>query len=139
MRNLLNKKLSGKKGFTLAELLIVVAIIAILIAIMLPVFGKSRADAIQAKDASNVRSAYSEAIVTAMSSGTVDATSGKLKITVDTSDLGIDTSTTVDVVTDSDPATKPDGAKNGDIYIDTKGASRILIISVDEGLEVEIK
>ena len=37
MKNILNKKLN-KKGFTLAELLIVVAIIAILVAIALPLF-----------------------------------------------------------------------------------------------------
>ena len=37
MRNLLQKKLN-KKGFTLAELLIVVAIIAILVAVAMPVF-----------------------------------------------------------------------------------------------------
>ena len=37
MRNLLQKKLN-KKGFTLAELLIVVAIIAILVAIAMPIF-----------------------------------------------------------------------------------------------------
>ena len=37
MRNLLQKKLN-KKGFTLAELLIVVAIIAILVAVAMPLF-----------------------------------------------------------------------------------------------------
>ncbi len=37
MRNLLQKKLN-RKGFTLAELLIVVAIIAILVAIAMPIF-----------------------------------------------------------------------------------------------------
>ena len=37
MRNLLQKKLN-KKGFTLAELLIVVAIIAILVAVAMPMF-----------------------------------------------------------------------------------------------------
>ncbi len=32
------KKLNNKKGFTLAELLIVVAIIAVLVAISIPIF-----------------------------------------------------------------------------------------------------
>ncbi len=61
MRTLLSKKLRNKKGFTLAELLIVVAIIAVLMAIMIPVFGSSRAEAILAKDTANLRSIFSEA------------------------------------------------------------------------------
>jgi len=62
----MKNKVQQKKGFTLAELLIVVAIIAILIAIMVPVFGASRNKAILARDAANVRSAYAEAVATAM-------------------------------------------------------------------------
>ncbi len=77
----MRERLKSKKGFTLAELLIVVAIIAILIAIMVPVFGTSREKAILEKDASNVRSAYSEAVMEAMASGTYDA-SGVLQVTL---------------------------------------------------------
>jgi len=62
----MRERLKNKKGFTLAELLIVVAIIAILVAIMIPVFGKSRANAILAKNAANVRSVYAEKVVTAL-------------------------------------------------------------------------
>ncbi len=68
------KKLSSKKGFTLAELLIVVAIIAVLVAIALPVFGSALDKARFATDVANVRSAYSEALVDAMTtSDTLDA------------------------------------------------------------------
>lgn len=63
MRKLLNKRLSNKKGFTLAELLIVVAIIAILVAIAIPAFSASLEKATLAKDAANVRSAYGEQVV----------------------------------------------------------------------------
>jgi len=62
----MRKKSESKKGFTLAELLIVVAIIAILLAILVPVFSSSRDSAILEKDAANVRSAYSEAVTEAM-------------------------------------------------------------------------
>ncbi len=57
---------STKKGFTLAELLIVIAIIAILIAIMFPVFGAQLDKARAAAELANVRAAYSEAVANAM-------------------------------------------------------------------------
>ena len=47
------------KGFTLAELLIVVAIIAVLVAISIPIFTSQLEKAREAVDLSNVRSAYS--------------------------------------------------------------------------------
>ena len=51
------KKLN-KKGFTLAELLIVIAIIAILIAIAIPAFSASLRSAKLAVDHSNIRAMY---------------------------------------------------------------------------------
>ena len=56
------KKLN-KKGFTLAELLIVVAIIAVLVAIAIPVFGAALEKAREATDAANLRAAYAEVMV----------------------------------------------------------------------------
>lgn len=56
------KKLN-KKGFTLAELLIVIAIIAILIAIAIPVFGGQLENARLQTDHANMRSAYAVAQV----------------------------------------------------------------------------
>ena len=48
----------NNKGFTLAELLIVVAIIAVLVAIAIPVFTSQLEKAREATDAANIRSAY---------------------------------------------------------------------------------
>ena len=54
------KKLN-KKGFTLAELLVVVAIIGVLVAISIPIFTSQLEKSRDAVTASNVRAAYAEA------------------------------------------------------------------------------
>ena len=57
------KKIKNTKGFTLMEMLIVVAIIAILVAIAIPTFTAQLEKAREAADIANIRSAYSEAMV----------------------------------------------------------------------------
>ncbi len=57
-------KKMNKKGFTLAELLIVVAIIAVLVAIAIPVFNAQLEKSREATDIANVRSAYAEVVAT---------------------------------------------------------------------------
>lgn len=51
---------TGKDGFTLAELLIVVAIIAVLVAVALPIFTSQLEKSREAADVANIRSAYAE-------------------------------------------------------------------------------
>ena len=55
-------KKNNKKGFTLMEMLIVVAIIAILVAIAIPTFTGSLDKARQAADEANIRAAYADAM-----------------------------------------------------------------------------
>lgn len=50
----------NNKGFTLAELLIVVAIIAVLVAIAIPVFTTQLEKSRESTDQANVRSAYAQ-------------------------------------------------------------------------------
>ncbi len=57
--------LNRKEGFTLAELLIVVAIIAVLTAVAIPVFSKQLEQSREAADLSKVRDAYAEVLYAA--------------------------------------------------------------------------
>ena len=52
------KKLQNKKGFTLMEMLIVVAIIAVLVAIAIPVFNGALTKSKEAADVAYVRASY---------------------------------------------------------------------------------
>ena len=56
----------NEKGFTLMEMLIVVAIIAVLVAIAIPTFKSSLDKAKIATDTANIRSGYASAMMTIM-------------------------------------------------------------------------
>ena len=55
----------SREGFTLAELLIVVAIIAVLVDVAIPVFGNQLEKSREAADLANVRAAYAEVLTEA--------------------------------------------------------------------------
>ena len=59
---------TNKKGFTLAELLIVVAIIAVLVAIAIPVFTAQLEKSREAVDAANIRASYAQIMADAITS-----------------------------------------------------------------------
>lgn len=83
----MKKTLHNKKGFTLAELLIVVAIIAVLVAIAIPIFTSQLEKARDSADAANLRAQYAETAVKVLESGT-DVTSTGVKITGKTPGFG---------------------------------------------------
>ena len=88
------KKLFNKKGFTLAELLIVVAIIAVLVAIAIPVFSGAVNRAHAAKDIANVRSIVAEQTVTQM---TTDGWNGEVTIKISDLQKACDTASHISV------------------------------------------
>lgn len=66
-----------RKGFTLAELLIVIAIIAVLAAIVIPIFSGQLEKAREVTDLANIRSAYASEMMDVMNGKTAE------KLTVD--------------------------------------------------------
>ena len=68
-------KKNNKKGFTLAELLIVVAIIAVLVAIAIPVFTTQLEKSRESTDLANVRSAYAAVVTKYLDTGSANSVS----------------------------------------------------------------
>ena len=75
---MLKRMRKNKKGFTLAELLIVVAIIGVLVAISIPIFTSQLEKSRDAVTLSNIRAAYAQAQSSYL---TQDATSTDAKYT----------------------------------------------------------
>lgn len=76
----------NKKGFTLIEMLVVIAIIAILVSIIVPVVSNSTSKAAAATNAANLRTVAAQVAIAHMENpdvvkGTVTAASGELTFT----------------------------------------------------------
>ena len=76
------KKMNNRKGFTLAELLIVVAIIAVLVAVAIPVFTNQLEKSREATDIANVRSAYAVLVTNYLTDNTISTYSVVARQTV---------------------------------------------------------
>lgn len=89
------KKLTNKKGFTLIEMLVVIAIIAVLVAIIIPVVSSATTKAAAATDAANMRSLKAEIVTAYLSDGAGEgkaisigtATNHVCTVTLDTSKI----------------------------------------------------
>lgn len=64
----------NKKGFTLIEMLVVIAIIAVLVSIIVPVVGGSTTKAKAATDAANLRAVAASAAIDYLEDGDLDKT-----------------------------------------------------------------
>lgn len=82
----------NKKGFTLIEMLVVIAIIAILVAIVIPVVGNATEKAKEAKDAANIRSVVAELTIAKLTgevtTGITAGTDGSYSKSVTTTNTG---------------------------------------------------
>lgn len=94
LKGILKKKLNNDKGFTLAELLIVVAIIAILVAVSIPVFTSRLEEAKKSTDVANIRAAKAAAVNLSLSGDAnlsdtyyYDADNGILRASADKSKI----------------------------------------------------
>ena len=82
-------------GFTLAELLIVVAIIAVLVSISIPIFAEELEKGREATDAANIRSEYAQ-MMSEVVADEYDYSTEKGKYVVDLKQTGDDWITTFD-------------------------------------------
>lgn len=78
----MKKMMKNRKGFTLMEMLIVVAIIAILVIIAIPTFNSALAKARAATDLANIRSGYAAAQVEAMTEGIKGAGAARTALSI---------------------------------------------------------
>ena len=118
------KKLMNKKGFTLMEMIIVVAIIVILVAIAIPTFSSSLDDAKKATDDANLRGAKGIAEVADMTAGGWESIIGTMDDTIK-----------YELVYDIEEGTyKLKDAYNGEAYgqsSDHKG--QVIYVTVEKG------
>ena len=102
MKNVMKKL--NKKGFTLAELLIVVAIIAVLVAISIPIFSAQLEKSREAVDAANLRAAYAQVMTSVLTDDLTDTSADANKgIDVTQKQTVADWQTTFDFPNDFEP------------------------------------
>ena len=128
MKNLL-KKMKNREGFTLAELLIVVAIIAVLVAISIPIFSAQLEKSRDAVSVANMRTAYAEAQTSYLTCTKDNATSGNATVTFDTNG----TVTEIAVANVTIKSKKADNWSGLDTELPFKKADGSLITIADPG------
>lgn len=83
MKSLLKKARENKKGFTLAELLVVVAIVGILVAISIPVFTAQLGKARRATNNANLRAAKAAAVADYLTGDDTDGSNAIYEYNID--------------------------------------------------------
>ena len=104
----------GYKGFTLMEMLIVVAIIAVLVAIAIPIFSGQLEKAREATDAANIRAAYANVSAKYLANG--NATSEVVNLVQTTSGWSSDIN-----IGNVTPTGTPQAGGNANVSVDANG------------------
>ena len=113
------------KGFTLMEMLIVVAIIAILIAIMIPTFNAQLEKSREAADAANIRSAYAEVLVSYLDDQAADTQEVTLTQEVDGWDNDSFETTLQNLVGAANYSGEPKAKGTCTVSVDASGNAKI--------------
>ncbi|MDO4808058.1 MAG: prepilin-type N-terminal cleavage/methylation domain-containing protein [Coriobacteriales bacterium] len=121
-------KKRGAKGFTLMEMLIVVAIIAVLIAIAIPIFTSQLEKSREATDMANVRSAYAECSASVLS-GVKTAND----VTVDKTGAGVVTATKTVTLNQTKTGWEGEAPKIADITVGDWGPGTVTVTVKDNG------
>lgn len=124
MKGLIKKVRENKKGFTLAELLVVVAIVGILVAISIPVFTAQLTKARIATNQANMRAAKAAAVAQYMTDE-IDKNSDAAMIY----DYDLKTGTATSITNADDAYIVADTNKQGDIESE-KGSKQYKQINV---------
>ena len=122
-------KLKERKGFTLAELLIVVAIIAVLVAIAIPVFTSQLEKSREATDVANVRSAYAQCVTDYLTNG---GTATSMTVTAQAKQANWQTSPEPKLVTQVN-------GTEGSVAIPAKGEGGTYTVHIDANGSVSIE
>ena len=132
MISTLKKKLS-KKGFTLAELLVVVAIIAVLVAISIPVFTSQLEKSREAVDLANIRAAYAECAAAVLTDDTHDYGQS---VTIEQKEDGwkIDASDVAGLNVGNDALGKLLGKTNSTVVVKVDKTGAFSLVSATTGL-----
>ena len=109
-------KKNNNKGFTLAELLIVVAIIAVLTAIAIPVFTTQLEKSRESTDMSNLRAAYAEIMANYLANGAQTGSAGTESATVAT-------------VTPKQTQAEWQNPSNGSLFVRVNGVEGVVNVS----------
>lgn len=127
----------NKKGFTLAELLIVVAIIGVLVAISIPIFTSQLEKSREAVDEANLRSLYAEttaAVLTEDTKATTDIKDAKLTVVKGNDNVYTGTAT-LKLTQQKDGLTSGDSVNIGGVDVPSanwkKGGTMVITVKSD--------
>lgn len=118
-------KKMNKKGFTLIEMLVVIAIIAVLVAIVIPVVGNSTEKAKEAADVANIRAAIAEVTTKALGDGV--GSTKRVPMTQGTAGFANTEITSIGGITGDNLTTIANATSGTSIYVTATNAGAISV------------